>query len=123
MRLCGDQHGWKTCLQVYQRAGFLKNNLWVTRYKRDEIFSTGIAVNQSAPGVGLPLYAADNESVKNADLVAWPTIGFHHVPMAEDWPVMPVERTGFHLKPTGFFRRSPAMDVAPSQAVDSACDC
>jgi primary-amine oxidase len=36
---------------------------------------------------------------------------------------MPVERTGFHLKPTGFFRRSPAMDVAASAAVDTSCDC
>jgi len=49
--------------------------------------------------------------------------GTNHIPRTEDWPVMPVERTGFHLKPSGFFRRSPAMDVAPSQAVDSACDC
>ena len=24
---------------------------------------------------------------------------------------MPVERTGFHLKPVGFFDRSPALDV------------
>jgi primary-amine oxidase len=28
---------------------------------------------------------------------------------------MPVEHTGFHLKPSGFFRRSPGMDVAPSE--------
>jgi primary-amine oxidase len=27
---------------------------------------------------------------------------------------MPVERTGFHLKPSGFFRRSPGIDVASS---------
>ncbi|NBO56726.1 MAG: hypothetical protein EBU84_19515, partial [Actinobacteria bacterium] len=27
---------------------------------------------------------------------------------------MPVERTGFHLKPSGFFTRSPAIDVAPA---------
>ena len=40
---------------IYQRAGFLKNNLWVTRYQPDEIFSAGIAVNQSAEGQGHPL--------------------------------------------------------------------
>jgi len=34
---------------------------------------------------------------------------------------MPVERTGFHLKPSGFFRRSPGMDVAPSEAVETSC--
>jgi primary-amine oxidase len=32
----------------------------------------------------------------------------------EDWPVMPVEYTGFTLKPAGFFERNPAIDVAPS---------
>ena len=96
---------------IYQRAGFLKNNLWVTRYKRDELFSTGIAVNRSAPGFGLPLYASDNESIENTDLVAWPTIGFHHVPMAEDWPVMPAKVDEIVLKPRNFFDHNPAIDL------------
>ena len=97
---------------IYQRAGFLKNNLWVTRYQPDEIFSAGIAVNQSKNGVGLPVYAQDNESIKNTDIVAWPTIGFHHVPMAEDWPVMPAKVDEIVLKPRNFFDHNPALDVA-----------
>ena len=96
---------------IYQRAGFLKNNLWVTRYKRDEVFSSGIAVNRSAPGIGLPRYASDNESIESTDLVAWPTIGFHHVPMAEDWPVMPAKVDEIVLKPRNFFDRNPALDL------------
>jgi primary-amine oxidase len=96
---------------IYQRAGFLKNNLWVTRYQPDEIFSAGIAVNQSENGVGLPVYAQDNESIENTDIVAWPTIGFHHVPMAEDWPVMPAKVDEIVLKPRNFFDRNPALDV------------
>ena len=96
---------------IYQRAGFLKNNLWVTRYKPNEIFSTGLAVNQSDVGVGLPQYAADDEAIENTDLVAWPMIGFHHVPMAEDWPVMPSKVDEITLKPRNFFNRNPALDV------------
>ncbi|MGB1175268.1 MAG: hypothetical protein ACPG37_06095, partial [Luminiphilus sp.] len=96
---------------IYQRAGFLKNNLWVTRYKPDEIFSTGFAVNQSDVGVGLPQYVADDEPLENTDLVAWPMIGFHHVPMAEDWPVMPSKIDEITLKPRNFFNRNPALDV------------
>ena len=37
--------------------------------------------------------------------------GTNHLPRTEDWPVMPVERAGFHLKPVGFFDRNPALDV------------
>jgi primary-amine oxidase len=96
---------------IYQRAGFLKNNLWVTKYNRDELFSSGVAVNQSAPGVGLPHYASNNDALENNDLVAWPTIGFHHVPMAEDWPVMPAKVDEIVLKPRNFFDRNPALDV------------
>lgn len=96
---------------IYQRAGFLKNNLWVTRYQPDEIFSAGIAVNQSAKGEGLPRYAEDDESIEDTDIVAWPTIGFHHVPMAEDWPVMPAKVDEIVLKPRNFFNRNPALDV------------
>ena len=96
---------------IYQRAGFLRNNLWVTRYKPDEIFSTGFTVNQSGAGKGLPQYVADNEAIENTDLVAWPMIGFHHVPMAEDWPVMPSKVDEITLKPRNFFNRNPALDV------------
>ncbi len=96
---------------IYQRAGFVKNNLWVTWYHADEIFSTGIAVNQSAAGVGLPAYVADDESITDTDIVAWPMIGFHHVPMAEDWPVMPAKVDEIVLKPRNFFDRNPALDV------------
>jgi Copper amine oxidase, enzyme domain len=34
----------------------------------------------------------------------------------EDWPVMPVDRMGFTLKPHGFFDRNPTLDVPPSTA-------
>ena len=58
-------------------------------------------------------YIFDNENLENEDLVAWITMGFHHVPMAEDWPIMPVEYAGFTLLPVGFFDQNPALDVAP----------
>ena len=46
----------------------------------------------------------------------WHTFGVTHVPRPEDWPVMPVEYTGFTLIPFGFFDRNPALDVPPSAA-------
>ncbi|MGH3426191.1 MAG: hypothetical protein ACRDQZ_01225 [Mycobacteriales bacterium] len=57
-----------------------------------------------------PAYTA-NRPTADTDVVLWHVFGTNHIPRAEDWPVMPVERTGFHLKPIGFFERSPALDV------------
>ena len=50
------------------------------------------------------------------DLVVWHTFGVTHIVRPEEWPVMPVERTGFSLIPTGFFDGNPALDIAPSTA-------
>ncbi len=44
-------------------------------------------------------------------MVVWHTFGVTHIPRPEDWPVMPVEYTGFSLVPVGFFDRNPALDV------------
>ena len=96
---------------THERALFVRNNLWVTRFKREELFSAGLMVNQSAPGMGLPQFVADDETITNTDVVAWPTIGFHHVPMAEDWPVMPAKVDEIILKPRNFFDRNPAIDL------------
>jgi primary-amine oxidase len=96
---------------TFQRAYFVQNNLWVTRYKRPEIFAAGMQVNQSASWLGLPEYIFDNENLENEDLVAWVTVGFHHVPMAEDWPVMPSKVDEIILKPRNYFDRNPAIDL------------
>jgi primary-amine oxidase len=97
--------------ETFKRAYFVQKNLWVTRFKRDEIFATGVSTNQSAPWLGLPEYIADNEQLENTDVVGWATMGFHHVPMAEDWPVMPSKVDEIVLKPRNFFDRNPAIDL------------
>lgn len=96
---------------IYQRAYWVQKNLWVTRFKRDEIFASGLAVTQSASWLGLPEFVADNERLDDTDIVAWATIGFHHVPMAEDWPVMPSKVDEIILKPRNFFDRNPAINL------------
>jgi primary-amine oxidase len=96
------------------RAGFATRALWVTRYDPAERFPAGDFVNQS-PGGGLPAYAAADRDIDGQDIVLWHTFGPTHVVRLEDWPVMPVARTGFMLRPTGFFDRNPTLDVpAPS---------
>ena len=69
--------------------------------------------NQHPGGAGLPEWTQANRSIENTDVVVWYTIGMHHIPRPEEWPVMPVSSLGFSLKPLGFFDRNPALDVPP----------
>ena len=79
-------------------------------------YPAGDFVNQSPGGGGLPAYIAADRDVDGQDIVVWHTFGPTHLVRNEDWPVMPVTRTGFMLKPTGFFDRNPTLDVpAPGQ--------
>ena len=57
---------------------------------------------------------AQNRSIDGEDIVLWHTFGATHFPRQEDWPVMPVDYTGFTLKPVGFFDRNPTLDVPAS---------
>jgi len=93
------------------RAGFATRALWVTRYDPAERYPAGDFVNQSPGGGGLPAYAASDQDIDGQDIVLWHTFGPTHVVRLEDWPVMPVARTGFTLRPTGFFDRNPTLDV------------
>ena len=97
--------------QVSRRAGFMTKHLWVTRYDPRERYAAGDYPNQHPGGAGLLSYAQDDAPLDNTDLVVWYTFGAHHVVRPEDWPVMPVARLGFMLKPVGFFDRNPALDV------------
>ena len=54
----------------------------------------------------------------------WYTVGAHHVVRPEDWPVMPVSRVGFHLRPFGFFDGNPMLDLAPEAGhCAPGCEC
>ncbi|MEQ3551940.1 primary-amine oxidase [Pseudonocardia nematodicida] len=103
---------------IAARAGFATRALWVTRYDPAQRYSAGDFVNQHPGGAGLPSYVTADRDVDGQDIVLWHTFGLTHFPRPEDWPVMPVDRTGFTLKPAGFFDRNPALDVP---APDSRC--
>jgi len=94
-----------------RRAGFAAAPLWVTRYDPAELYAAGRYPNQSPGGGGLPAYVAQHRRVADADLVLWYTMGFHHVPRPEDWPVLATMWHSLALVPDGFFDRNPALDV------------
>ncbi len=99
---------------LMRRAAFLTDNVWVTHYDRDERFPAGDYPNQHPGGAGLPEYQRADRSIVDDDIVLWYSFGVLHIARPEDWPVMPVDRIGFMLKPAGFFDRNPALDVPPA---------
>jgi primary-amine oxidase len=101
---------------VSKRAAFATHNLWVTPFDEEERRAAGDYPNQHAGGAGLPAWTAQDRNLVDTDVVLWHTFGVTHIPRPEDWPVMPVEYTGFTLIPFGFFDRNPALDVPPSAA-------
>jgi primary-amine oxidase len=100
-----------------RRAGFAYHHVWVTPYEPAERYAAGDYPNQSGGDEGLPAWVRQGRSIAGEDVVLWYTFGLHHLPRPEDWPVMPVHRLGFMLKPFGFFDENPALDVPPSHPV------
>ena len=74
------------------------------------------------------LLLLQNRKIDGEDVVVWHSFGVTHIPRTEDWPVMPVETVGFHLKPANFFAVNPALDipagpVGTNQTVSSGSAC
>ena len=59
----------------------------------------------------LGAWTSRDRPIGNRDIVAWYTVGFHHIPRMEDWPVMPTHWFGFTLMPHNFFASNPAMTI------------
>ena len=96
---------------VRQRAGFMNSHLWVTQFEPSEQYAAGLYINQSKGGDGLAKWVKQNRELENKDVVMWYSFGVTHLPRPEDYPVMPVHKTGFKLMPVGFFTRNPALDL------------
>jgi primary-amine oxidase len=94
-----------------QRAGYTDYQVWVTPYRENERYAAGDYPTQSKPGQGLPAWTKANRPIENTDIVLWYTMGFHHIPHAEDWPVMPTAWHEFELRPVNFFDHNPALDL------------
>ena len=98
---------------IQLRAGFSAYTLWTSAYAKDERYAAGMYPNGNPEVDGLPKWTAAQRPIEDRDLVLWYTVGFRHVPRAEDWPVMPGLWHGFRLRPFNFFDRNPALDVPP----------
>jgi primary-amine oxidase len=94
-----------------KRAGFSEHNLWVTPYDPNQRYVSGVYVSGSKGEDTLTEWTKKNRAIMNTDIVAWYTVGFHHVPRPEDWPQMPTMWHTFTLLPYQFLPKNPTMDL------------
>jgi primary-amine oxidase len=96
---------------ISRRAAFATKNLWVTQYAQTERFPSGEYANLNPGNHGIAEWVAQDRSIEDEDIVVWHAFGMTHFPRPEDWPIMPVDKMGFTLKPYGFFDQNPALDL------------
>ncbi|KAL4452372.1 hypothetical protein ABPG75_008034 [Micractinium tetrahymenae] len=107
------------------RGAFATKHLWVTPYHPKEMNPAGDYPLHPNPeeNPGIADWTRADRNLDGADCVLWFNLGLTHVVRTEDWPVMPVEHLTFHLKPWGFFRQNPLLDLPPdANAASRDCD-
>jgi primary-amine oxidase len=93
------------------RAAWATAPFWVTPQVGDERYAGGrFVLGSTGLDDGLAIWARADRPIVDQDLVAWFTVGFHHVVRSEDLPIMPTHSASFSLVPENMFRSNPLLE-------------
>ena len=99
---------------VQKVGAFSEHQFWVTPYDAGQVYASGTYPTFTNGEDGLAVWTKANRTIVNTDIVGWYTLGFHHIPRAEDWPVMPTMWHHFQIRPFHFFEKNPVLDLPKS---------
>lgn len=95
----------------FKRNAYIEYSVWNTVYNADQRYAGGKYALQSDGTDTLAEWVKANRSLMHQDIVTWFTVGFHHIPSMENWPVMSTEWKTVHIMPHNFFANNPAMTL------------
>ena len=78
---------------------------------RPNAMPSGDFAMQSDGSDTLAEWVKADRPLQGADVVTWFTAGFHHLPRAENWPVMSTKWKTIHIMPHNFFTHNPALTI------------
>lgn len=94
-----------------RRNAYIEHTIWNTVYDPAQRYAGGELPMQSDGSDTLAEWVKADRPLQGTDVVTWFTAGFHHLPRAEDWPVMSTDWKTIHIVPYNFFTRNPALTL------------